>query len=79
MCSAGYDLKSIDTMIFFNMDFSFVNYEQMINRIKNMDKTKTCRYIHLLTRQSKKYKSVDIGILKAVQRGQDFDMAIFNK
>jgi superfamily II DNA or RNA helicase len=79
MCSAGYSLASIDTMVFASMDFSFVNYTQMVNRIKNMDKNKSCTYIHLLTRDTKDYKSVDNAVYNAVSNKQDFDVAIFAK
>lgn len=79
MCSAGYSLASIDTMVFASMDFSFVNYTQMCNRIKNMDKNKSCIYIHLLTRSTKDYKSVDCGVWDAVSNKRDFDIEIFKK
>lgn len=79
MCSAGYSLASIDTMVFTSMDFSFVNYTQMCNRIKNMAKNKSCTYIHLLTRSTKDYKSVDQGVYDAVSNKQDFDIQIFKK
>lgn len=79
MCSAGYSLASIDTMVFASMDFSFVNYTQMVNRIKNMDKNKSCTYIHLITRDTKDYKSVDNAVYNAVSNKQDFDVAIFAK
>lgn len=78
MCSAGYSLSSIDTMVFASMDFSFINYEQMKNRIKNMDKNKSCTYIHLLTRSTKDYKSVDQGVYDAVMEKKNFDAIIFN-
>lgn len=79
MCSAGYSLASIDTMVFASMDFSFVNYAQIKDRMKNMDKNKSCTYIHLLTRSTKNYKSVDQGVYDAVQNKSNFDAIIFNK
>jgi hypothetical protein len=79
MCSAGYSLASIDTMVFASMDFSFVNYTQMCNRIKNMNKNKSCTYIHLLTRSTKEYKSVDQAVYDAISNKQDFDICIFKK
>lgn len=79
MCSAGYSLASIDTMVFASMDFSFVQYEQMKNRIKNMDKNKSCTYIHLLTRDEKGYKSVDNAIMNCIINKKNFDAEIFSK
>lgn len=79
MCSAGYSLASIDTMVFASMDFSFVNYAQIKDRMKNMDKNKSCTYIHLITRSDKNYKSIDQGVYDAVMAKKNFDAVIFNK
>lgn len=77
MCSAGYSLKSIDTMIFASLDFSFVNYTQIKDRLKNLKKNKSCTYIFLLTRSNKKHKSVDQAVYDAVMNKKDFDATIF--
>lgn len=74
-CSDGYSLKSISTMVFASMSFSFVDYNQMCFRIKDMDKKTGNTYIHLLTRGD----SVDKGIYDSVQRKQDFNAEIFRK
>ena len=78
MCSAGYSLSSIDTMVFTSMDFSFVNFEQISQRVKNLNKNKSCTYIYLLTRKTKDYKSVDQRIYDCVMDKKDFDYKIFN-
>jgi len=78
-CSAGYSLASIDTMIFASMDFSFTHYAQICDRLKNMDKNKSCTYIYLLTRSTKDYKSVDQGVYDCVMNKQSFDAEIYAK
>jgi superfamily II DNA or RNA helicase len=78
-CSAGYSLASIDTMVFASMSYSFVDHEQITQRIKNMAKNKSCTYVYLLTRSTKDYKSVDQGVYDAVESKMNFDAAIFNK
>lgn len=77
-CSAGYSLASIDTMVFASMDFSFVNHVQIKDRIKNLNKNKSCTYIYLLTRSTKDYKSVDQGVYDAVESKMNFDAEIFS-
>ncbi|HNU76547.1 MAG TPA: SNF2-related protein [bacterium] len=78
-CSAGYSLASIDIMIFASMDFSFTHYAQICDRLKNMDKNKSCTYIYLLTRSTKDYKSIDQGVYDCVMNKQSFDAEIYAK
>jgi len=71
----GYSLKSFDTMIFASMDFSYVNYEQMRSRMKAMEKTAGCTYIHLLTEGD----SIDQAVYDAVKEKRDFSIELFKK
>lgn len=75
-CSDGYSLKSINVMVFASMSFSFVDYTQMLSRLKDMDKKTGNTYIHLLTRDK---GSVDQGIFDSVKKKEDFNIEIFKK
>ena len=75
-CSDGYSLKSINIMVFASMSFSFVDYTQMLSRLKDMDKKTGNTYIHLLTRDK---DSVDKGVMNSVMKKQDFHAELFKK
>jgi hypothetical protein len=75
-CSDGYSLKSINVMVFASMSFSFVDYTQMLSRLKDMDKRSGNTYIHLLTRDN---GSVDQGVFDSVKKKEDFNIEIFKK
>ena len=75
-CSDGYSLKSINVMVFASMSFSFVDYTQMLSRLKDMDKRIGNTYIHLLTRDK---DSVDRGVMESVMKKQDFHAELFKK
>lgn len=72
---AGYSLKSFNVMLFASMSYSFVNYDQMCSRMKAMEKTTGCTYIHMMTEG----KSVDKGVYDAVKNKQDFSVELFKK
>jgi hypothetical protein len=75
-CSDGYSLKSINTIVFASMSFSFVDYSQICFRLKDLDKKVGNTYIHLLTRDK---DSVDKGIYECVKRKESFNVEIFKK
>lgn len=75
-CSDGYTLKSVSTMVFASMSFSYVDYAQMLSRVKDMSKKTGNTYIHLLTRDK---KSIDQAVYESVKRKEDFNASIFNK
>lgn len=75
-CSDGYTLKSVSIMVFASMSFSYVDYAQMLSRVKDMTKKTGNTYIHLLTRDK---KSIDQAIYESVKRKEDFNASIFNK
>lgn len=75
-CSDGYSLKSVSVMVFASMSFSYVDYAQMLSRVKDMSKKTGNTYIHLITRDK---DSVDKAIYESVKRKEDFNIAIFKK
>jgi len=72
---AGYSLKSFNTMVFASMSYSFVNYDQMRSRMKAMEKTHGCEYIHLLTEGD----SLDKAVYDSICKKQDFSIELFTK
>jgi superfamily II DNA or RNA helicase len=72
-CSDGYSLKNFNVMVFASMSYSFVNWDQMTQRIKSMDKSGSCEYYYLLTRG----KSVDNAIYNSIKSGKDFSDKLF--
>lgn len=75
-CSDGYTLKSVSVMVFASMSFSFVDYAQMLSRVKDMTKKTGNTYIHLLTRDK---KSIDQAVYESVKKKEDFNLSLFNK
>jgi late competence protein required for DNA uptake (superfamily II DNA/RNA helicase) len=72
----GYSLETIDTMVFASLTFGYVNYFQMTQRIKNMKKKTPVTYIHLISRGT---GSVDRAVKRAIEKGEDFNTAIYDK
>jgi hypothetical protein len=70
---AGYSLKSMDIMVFASLSYSFVNYDQCRSRIKAMEKSTPCTYIHLLTEG----KSIDKAVYDCIQHKRDFDAELY--
>lgn len=74
MCSEGYGIPNISTMIFYSYDFSLKNYIQMIGRIQRIDNIQKCVYISLLTKDE-----VDEAVYECIQRKEDFDAEIYDR
>ena len=72
---AGYNLQSFDVVIFASMSYSYVNYEQVKFRVKNMEKKTGCTYIHFITEGD----SVDKAVYDCVSKKQNFSIELFNK
>lgn len=72
-CSAGYELPSFGLMVFASMDFSFVNYKQMQGRILRINNLHKNVYLHLVCGE------VDVAIMEAMDRKEDFDMELYAK
>jgi hypothetical protein len=71
---AGYNLQSFNIVVFASMSYSFVNYDQVRFRTKNMEKKTPCTYIHLLTEGD----SIDRAVYDCVIKKQDFSFELFN-
>ncbi len=72
-CSEGFDLSSMDHMIFASLSFSHSDHTQMKDRIVNMEKPKVNRYYYLIG------GIVDAAVYKNVMVKQDFHYQIFAK
>lgn len=70
-CSEGYELPSFPLMIFASLDFSYVNYKQMLGRILRLNKLKKNVYLHLVS------KGIDAAVYSAIMNKKDFDLAIY--
>lgn len=70
-CSEGYELPSYPVMVFASLDFSYVNYKQMLGRILRINKLKKNVYLHLVS------NGIDKAVYDAIMKKQDFDIAIY--
>ncbi len=74
-CAEGYQLPSFGLCVFASMSFSFAKKQQLEGRFLRMDKPSRTTFIYLLTEGD----SIDQGVYDAVQRKEDFQIALFNK
>jgi len=65
-CSVGYELPTIDTIIFASMSFAYVDYKQSIGRFLRINKLKENTYYHLVSR------GVDKDVYDCIMRKEDF-------
>lgn len=70
-CCEGFNLSSVDTMVFASMSFSHSDHIQMKDRIVRMDRPKVNRYYYLIG------GIVDAAVYKNVMNKMDFHMQIF--
>lgn len=70
--SSGYQLPSFPIMVFYSLDYSLVNYLQIIGRINRRDKLKRNVYLHLVVKGT-----IDEEVYKCIQRKEDFNIEIF--
>lgn len=73
-CSAGYELPSVNHIIFASLSFSFVDYQQALGRFLRMNKPTENFYTHLVIKGG-----VDEDVYKSIMKKQDFSLAIYNK
>jgi len=73
-CSEGYQLPSIDTVIFASLSFSLKDYTQAIGRFLRYDAIKKNVYIHLVN-----IGTVDEAGYESIMKKEDFDIAIYAK
>jgi hypothetical protein len=71
--SAGYELPSFPLMVFYSLDFSLVNYLQVLGRIARRNNLKRNVYISLVIKGT-----IDEDVYKCIQRKEDFNIAIYN-
>ena len=72
---AGYSLKSFSLIVFASMSYSFVNFDQVKFRTKDMTKTTPNQYIYLLTQGD----SIDNAIYNNVINKQNFSLELYAK
>lgn len=70
----GYSLQSFSLVVFASMSYSFVNYDQVRFRTKNINKSTPCVYVHLLTDG----KSIDKAVYDCVSRKQNFSIELYD-
>jgi superfamily II DNA or RNA helicase len=73
-CSEGYNLPTFNQMVFYSMDFSLKNYEQIMGRILRINNPQKCVYRYFIVD-----KSIDSGVYQSMMRKQDFNIAIYFK
>lgn len=73
MCSEGWQAPSCQLIVFFSLDFSYKNFLQMCGRIRRIDRPQRVTYLTLTTKDS-----VDEDVAKAIERKEDFHLAIYN-
>lgn len=64
----GLNFNNCDYMIFFSLDYSYMNYYQARGRIMRAGKKNNATYIHILCE-----KSIDMEIYKSLQNKEDND------
>lgn len=72
-CSEGYELPSFGLIIFASLSFSYKDYKQICGRFLRINKPKKNVYLHLIC------GNIDREVYKAMQRKEDFDVAVFNR
>jgi len=72
-CSAAYECSTIPLMVLYSYDFSWVNYSQIMARIRRANNPGAKVYISLLMKNS-----IDIDVMECVKSKKDFDDKIFN-
>lgn len=73
-CSAAYEVPSIPLMVFYSMNYSLVNHEQIIDRIRRLSNPAPRTYLYLICK-----KSIDEGLYSAISSKKNFQFEIYNK
>lgn len=73
-CSEGYELPNIPLMIFYSLDFSYKNYEQISARIQRANYLKKNVYKHFITKGG-----IDEDVYKCIKKKEDFKIEIYAK
>ena len=70
----GVRLDTADALIFFNLEFSYLSYEQAKNRLQSKDRVKEAKLYFIVSDCG-----VESHILKAVRNKQDFTLSYYGK
>lgn len=70
-CCEGFDLSSIDTIIFASMSFSHSDHIQMKDRLVHLDKPKVNKYYYLISGK------IDNAVYESVMKKMDFHIQVF--
>jgi superfamily II DNA or RNA helicase len=70
--SSGYELPTFPLMIFYSLDFSLVNYLQVLGRISRRNRLKRNVYLSLVIP-----KTIDEDVWKCMQRKEEFNISIY--
>lgn len=71
--SAGITLHAANVMVFYSMDFNYVNYSQACARIHRIGQERSVTYIHLLVENT-----VDDDVMKAIESKGNLATSIAN-
>jgi len=70
----GVRLDTADALIFFNLEFSYLSYEQAKNRLQSKDRVKEAKLYFIVSDCG-----VESYVLKAVRNKQDFTLSYYGK
>ena len=73
-CAEGYELPSFSLVVHASHTFSFVKYSQSLGRVLRINAPKPNYYLSLITKDS-----MDLPVMEAMRRKEDFHDAIFIK
>jgi len=73
-CSAAYECKTINLMVFYSYDFSLVNYTQIIGRIRRLNSLAQKTYLSLIIKDS-----IDEDVYECIQDKKSFDVEIYHR
>ena len=74
-CGIGFQLPSFGLCVYVSMSYSYTAFEQMNGRFLRMDKPSRTTFIYLLTEGN----SIDQAVFDAVQKKEDFKIALYKK
>jgi len=72
--SEGYELPSVNLIIFASLDFSYKNYSQMCGRFLRINRPTKNVYVHMIVKDT-----IDEAVYKSMLEKKDFDVAIYNQ
>lgn len=73
-CSAGYEIPTANTMVFYSHNFSLVHFLQMTGRIRRANNPQKCLYISYVTKNT-----VDEAVYRCISNKEDFDVNIYHR